>query len=83
MPKILAIYEEIPDTTFIAALDVTPEELSALKPFNRSFINSTDLTEGETDFLSAFGERVKEAAREEDDTSGGTFDAVILFGFVL
>lgn len=83
MPKILAIYEEIPGATYIAALDVTPEELGVLKPFNRSFINSTDLTEGQVGFLIAFGERVKEAAREENDTSGGTFDAVIIMGFVL
>lgn len=81
--RILAIYEVVPEETFIATLDVTPEELARLKPFNRSVVNSTDLTNEEIETINAFGELVKSAARENDDTSGGTFDAVIAMGFVL
>lgn len=39
MPKILVIYEEVPENTFIAALDVTPEEMERYKTCAGKLVN--------------------------------------------
>lgn len=77
--KILVIFENIPDESFIAVLEMTPEEWFLHEPLAGAIVNSQGcpLTPEQIDLHEKLGERCKAANRDLTDTSVNSFNGVI------
>lgn len=83
--RILVVYEEVPESTFLAVLEVTPEQLERYKVVAGKIVNFTqNMTQAECDTVEELSKLVRNSPRDLENTrSPGHLDAIIFTGFGL